>query len=445
MAHVISITDGTTTITFNAASGYQVEEYDVRVAENENGVRAPTIAETLQIYITGTSGAQVQTRLAALERLLLPVSNRALLGVGPRVYLQLQLDSDASLWRSELLDARLEPQELALRLWPSNTLSLQFFVSRESFWEGALTQLPLTNGNGTNNTAGLTVWNHDDSGTGHDNYVQISASDVIGTLPAPVKLELTNTTGTAQTYDAIWMATNAFCDPANFTHSIEAEAVAVSGNYDSLGSNADSSGGQYVVKSISGTFQQFFDLSASLLGKAAGHDFHLLARFRLAGTMFVRPSVWDAAGAVPLRTGSEVELTGAANQLIDLGVIPLPPGGYGTAYGAQRLGLYYRPTGTISVQLDVFLLFPAVAFRRLTPVGSVANGAKITDDPIEDRAYITASSVDTPGVVRRSSPVQVWPNTLQRIYFAWCLSNRTAPIDQTFTVKAWYRPRRVSF
>ena len=62
MAHVISVTDGTTTITFNAASGYQVEEYDPRVAENERGVRAATIAETLQIYITGSSGAQVHTR-----------------------------------------------------------------------------------------------------------------------------------------------------------------------------------------------------------------------------------------------------------------------------------------------------------------------------------------------------------------------------------------------
>jgi hypothetical protein len=86
-----------------------------------------------------------------------------------------------------------------------------------------------------------------------------------------------------------------------------------------------------------------------------------------------------------------------------------------------------------------------VAFRRLNIVGSVANGAKITDDPIEDRAYITASGVDIPAVVRRSGPVQVWPNTLQRIYFAWGLQNTTSPIDQTFTVKAWYRPRRLSF
>jgi hypothetical protein len=148
---------------------------------------------------------------------------------------------------------------------------------------------------------------------------------------------------------------------------------------------------------------------------------------------------------VQLQTNNKIKLTNNTNQIINLKVISLPPGGYSTTYGAQRLTLYYRPVGSVTIHLDSFLLFPAVAFRRLTPVGSVASGAKITDDPIEDRAYITASSVDRPGVVRRSSAVQVWPNTLQRIYFAWTLANRTAPIDQTFTVKAWYRPRKLSF
>lgn len=82
MAHVISLTDGTATITFTAANGYQVEEYDPRTPEAENGADVDSVAETLQIYITGSSGSQVQTRQAALERLLLGVRNRARSGVG---------------------------------------------------------------------------------------------------------------------------------------------------------------------------------------------------------------------------------------------------------------------------------------------------------------------------------------------------------------------------
>ena len=67
---------------------------------------------------------------SALERLLLRVRNRARSGVGPRVFLQLQLDSDASTWRSELFAYALPPREQALRLWPNNVVSLELSILR---------------------------------------------------------------------------------------------------------------------------------------------------------------------------------------------------------------------------------------------------------------------------------------------------------------------------
>jgi len=442
MAHAMSITDGTTTFSLSTTNAYLQRYVPVEPTKED-----ATVTETIDLTFYAASTSAMQTAMQTLGRLFDTMRRRRAIGVGPRVYLQWQPDGDSTTWRSELIDARIEYQDDTLSAWGQAKSPASLSIERVPYWEGALTQLPLTNANGTNNTSGLTVWNHDDSGTGHDNYVQIAAADVAGTIAAPVKLELTNATGGAQTYDTIWAATNAFCDPANLTHVLEAETiVGVSPNYDSIGSNADSSNGQYVVKAVNGTLSQFFNLSAALLAKTQGHDFHLLARFRNWGDMYVRPSIYDGSGAYKLRGGDEREIRGVTTAaIVDLGVMPFPPGGYATAYAAHQLNLYYRTTGAVSVQLDCFMLFPAVAFRRLSIVGSVANGAKITDDPIEDRAYVTASSVDTPAVVRRSSPVQVWPNTLQRIYFAWGLQNTTSPIDQTFTVKAWYRPRRVSF
>ena len=441
MAHAMSITDGTTTFSLSTTNAYLQRYVPVEPTKDD-----ATVTETIDLTFYGASTSAMQNAMQSLGRLFDTMRRRRSIGVGPRVYLQWQPDGDATTWRSELLDARIEYQDDTLTAWGQAKSPASLSIEREPFWEGALTQLPLTNANGTSNTSGLTVWNHDDSGVGHDNYVQIAAADVAGTIPAPVKIELTNATGSTQAYDTIWAATNAFCDPANFVHVLEAESAVVTGSYDSIGSNADSSGGQYVVKAVNLANTQFFDLSAALLAKTQGHDFHLLARYRNYGDMYVRPNLYDATGAYILRTGDEREIKAVStNAIVDLGVIPLPPGGYSTTPAAHRLCLKYRTTGAVSVQLDCFMLFPAVAFRRLSIVGSVANGAKITDDPIEDRAYVTASGVDTPAVVRRSSPVQVWPNTLQRIYFAWGLQNTTAPIDQTFTVKAWYRPRRVSF
>lgn len=443
MAHVVSITDGTTTITFTAANGYQVEEYDPRTPDAENGGDVDSIAETLQIYITGSSGSQVQTRQAALERLLGGVRNRAKSGVGPRVFLQLQLDSDASTWRSELFAYALPPKEQALRLWPNNVVSLELSILRAPWWEGTLVQLPLTNGNGSNNTSGLTVYDHDDSTAGHDNYVQIAAADVAGTLPAPVKIELTNSTGSTQNYAGIWMANNAFSDPANFTHILEGESV-VSGG--STGSNSDSSNSGYSTITVNTQAVEQWTLSQALLQDAMGYDFHLMARFRsVNGTVYLRPAVWDATGSYALWTGDEVQVTLMSDPIVDLGVIPLPPGGYSTAYAAQRLYIAMRSASSVVVQVDFFAFFPASTFRRLRMLSTIANGVKITDDQPEKRGYSLNGSVETPNVAPQGRDLLLYPNTLQRIYFLWSLGGLTAPVDQTFTVKAWYRPRRASF
>ena len=442
MAHAMSITDGTTTFSLSTTNAYLQRYVPVEPTKDD-----ATVTETIDLTFYGASTSAMQTAMQTLGRLLDTMRRRRAIGVGPRVYLQWQPDGDATTWRSELLDARIEYQDDTLSAWGQAKSPASLSIERVPYWEGALTQLPLTNANGTSNTSGLTVWNHDDSGAGHDNYVQIAAASVTGTIPAPVMVELTNATGSAQTYHTIYMATNAFCDPANFAHMQEAETiVGASPNYTSIDSSASSSNGQHITKTFTNSVSQFFTLPASLVAKAAGHDFHLLARWTAYADMYVRPDIYDATGAYKLRPGVEQEIRFASSPaLVDLGVIPVPPGGYSAAYGAQQLCLAYRTTGTITASLDYLAFFPAVAFRRLSIVGSVANGAKITDDPIEDRAYITASSVEVQGVVRRSSPVQVWPNTLQRIYFLWSLQSAAAPIDQTFTVKAWYRPRRVSF
>jgi hypothetical protein len=125
--------------------------------------------------------------------------------------------------------------------------------------------------------------------------------------------------------------------------------------------------------------------------------------------------------------------------------MPLPPGGYSTAYGAHRLYLSWRVPVTSVIETDFFALFPANTFRKLRLLAAVGAGAKIVDDPVEGRAYSVASSVETGNVAPQGLPLLVWPNIAQRIYFLWSTVGLTAPIDQTFSVRLSYRPRRLSF
>lgn len=461
MAHTVSLTDGTTTITLTPANGYRVEGYTpkapestlsgaVPLAQAAQAALAATVAESVDLWPTAATTALMQEKITALDRLLDTARRYQQTGIGVPVYWQFQPDGDSVNWRSELLDARLDSQEDLLKLWGNAQVPMTLYLLRRGFFETVTAvALPLTNTSASRTTSGLTIYNHDDGGTHHDNYAQIAAADVAGALPSPVILEITNNSGDTQQYQEIHIATNAFANPATLTHVIEAEDTVVSG-YGTPGSDSTCSGyvdvthtDSYVSKAISGAGQMQFDLSATIMQKCAGNDFHILARFRNAFTAYVRPSIYDAAATVQLRRGDEVEITVLSQALVDLGVLPIPPGGYSAAWGAGRLVLDIRTATSQTVELDCFILMPAISYRRLTSVKTIADNGKITDDPCANRAYATMSSVEYPYIVRRGAPVQVWPNTLQRLYFAWSLYDKSAPVDQTVSVKAWHRPRRV--
>ena len=439
MAHALSITDGTTTFSLSTTNAYLILYVPTEAQPGETSV-----TESVEIMFYAASAAAMQTAIQSLQRLLEGIRRRQQWGVGPAVYFQFQPDGDATTWRSEMLDARLEYKEDTLSVFPQAKLPATLLLQRVPFWEGALTQIPLTNQSASNNTSGITVYNHDDSGTNHDNYVQIAAAAVGGSLPAPVKLELTNGTGSTQNWKQIWLACNAFSDPANFTHILEMETAYLSGG--STGSNADSSNSGYVINTFNSQNSQQFTLSAALLQDALGYDFHMLTRFRsVDNSVYIRPSIMDSSGSYALWVGDEVQVTTTSDAIVDLGVCPLPPGGYGTAYGAQRLQLAMRAASTSNVHTDFIAFFPANTFRRLRMLSTTANGVKVTDDGPEGRAYSVASSAETPNIAVSGMPLTVWPNTLQRIYVLWSYFDLSASISTTMSVKAWYRPRRASF
>ena len=443
MAHVISITDGTTTLTFTTANGYQVLAYDMVTPESSGGKLADDVAETLEVIVSGADGTQVQTRIGALSRLLDSARRRTAWGVGPRVFLQLRVDGEPNTWRTELYDAAMTPQEDTLRLWPNFSPTFDITIRRAAVWEGALAQIPLTNVGGSANTTGLNVYLHDD--TGRDNYVEIATDGIGGNLPTPLHLELTNNNGATVQLARLYMGCNAFSDPANLPPTLQAETIRASGGSVVTGDSSCSNDG-YVAHTFTNATGQQYSLSTALLRAARGYDFHLLARFRSPpGAAYVRPYIYDSAGAYSLWTGAEVELPFVGPSVVDLGVIPLPPGGYAPLAGALRLYLAWRTTGTVSVDTDCFVLMPANTFRLLQIQGPVAANAVVVDNGPEARAYVRSGSAELPFATSQGLPLLAWPGLMQRIYFMWNLVDGSAPVTQTLSVKAWHRPRRLSF
>ena len=443
MANVFSLTDGATTVNLNSGD-YSTLNYPL-FAPNGEELEQGTVSETIDLLIGGSTAATTQTNARAIESLLEAARRRQRSGSGPRVYMQAQLDSDASTWRSEVIDGRLTGEQSVNQLWRTR-IEAGLLLTRRAWWEGAEAELQLSTSNASAATGGRTIYNHDDSGTGHDNWVQIASSQVGGVLPAPVRIEMTNTVGSAQSYTKLFLATNAYSDPGNFTHILEGESR-LSGGTVTADANCSNSSRLDISLGSGSTATYAWTLSSTLLQDTQGRYFRVLARFAdHVGPSTVQLRIMDSTAATTIWQGETVSITGQYGIVQDLGIVPLPPGGYDTTYGALTLALYCR--GPMIASLDFLQLTPLDAYRYVELFGmSVANNARIVDDGIEERAYVVSSSVNYPIASPRGRPLMVFPGVTQRVialHQTVSGGNPASPIANTLSVRIYYRPRRVT-
>jgi len=441
MPHAYSITDGTTTISLTG-SGSWLENYGLKTPQPDDA----TVTDTVDIIVNAASGALVQTQTRAIEALLTTANRRKKSGTGPRVFVQAQLISDVAVWRSEIVNGYLELADDALAAWANNQVRATLYLERVPWWEGPETELQLSANGQAAATGGRTVINN-----GAANWLQIASAQVEGVAPAPVRVQLANASGAAVTWNRIHLATNAFCDPATFAYTLQAESRVAGGT---TAANANASGGNELRLTgyVSGQTVDW-TLSAALLQDAAGRWVRLLLALMLrsatdAQAETVQAQIVDSSGAFVLWSGPEVALPGPAayRPFIDLGALPLPPGGYDTSWGALRLRLTFRlASGTATTYLDYIQLTPTDSYRVLDMrPASIANGALIVDNGYDDVAYVETGGARAPYVVPRGEPLLVWPGQLQRIYVLADQISSYPNITDTFTVRIWYRPRRLS-
>lgn len=440
MPHVLNLTDGITTLPLTTGScilGHYVPQApkDAAVA----------VTEPVELTFTAPTTQQMQSAVNEIERMFEMARRRNEMGVGRRIFVQFQPTGDATLWRSELLDGRSELGASSMSVWSQAKAEARLYLTRAPFWEGARTQIPLTNGNGTLNTSGLTIWNHDDSGAGNDNWFDIAGGAVAGVLPTPLELQLTNITGSNQDYRNFIVANNTF--DTTLVHILEGEARQA--GYGTVVSASGNSNGQYLsLSSGTGFIGCVWTLAAATLQKTAGRQMHLLAAFQYfddENIIRVRPEIRDQYGLVTLARGADVVL-GDNFAIQDLGVLPLPPGGYGTGWANQTLVLNFYFAGTQTINLDFLQLTPAdpLCYRQIGQRGmTVLNNSTVVDDGIEGLTYLSEAGVNHPIYAPKGAPVHVFPGaSSQRIYILHDGYGRS--VDWKLSVKGFYRPRRLT-
>lgn len=434
MAHALTLTDGTTTVdlydlsaTFVLADGWALAGGGDPEAE---------VGETINLLVQGASGSAVQTAIRGIERLVEAARRRTRSGIGARVYLTAQLDGLSEVRRTEVRDGALQVTP-GLDQWGRKKIEATLAITRPNWWEdNTRTELQLSANAQAAATGGRTVT------LGANAWATISSGQVAGSIPAPLELEMTNTAGGARTITEVHIADNDDHDPANFGFFVEGETA--SGG--TSAANGSSSGGNVRSLTVNTTATLTFALTAANMQRAKGAPFLLLGRFQsiTSGGVTVRAEL-KVGNVTVWRANEPRGIERTTPHLAVLGVIPLPPSLWdATPASGVDLVLNFESSASRTVLLDFIAFLPAANYRLLTLLGaSIANNAAIVDNGIEGWAGAMQNSVLQPVVSPRGKPIMARPNTTQRLVFFWH-TDTDCVIGDTFSVKAFYRPRSLT-
>lgn len=441
MPHLLNITDGTTTLPLSTTSA-MLQYYVPQSPKMDDGGRFQPVSETVDLLLYGANTAAVDTALNNLEAMRLTARQRRMTGAGPRVFLQYQPIGGA-LGRSEVREVEVRLGRNAMTAYGQAKLPVQLLIERVPWWEEGRAQIPLTNGNGTNNTAGLTVWMRDDATAGQDNWTDIAAGAVAGVLPSPLEIQMRNLSGGARGYLNFYIANNNFAP--TLTHFVEGESR-LAGVGTTVSDSTCSNGA--LVRLAGTSIYCLWDLPAALLSATAGRYLRILARFPnfvSASPIYVQPELRDYYGLVTLaRTPYETKLR-YPNYIHDLGLLPLPPGGYSNNWAKNVLALNFRSDSSASIDLDFLQITPAdeLCFRHIEQRGMVvAANDWIMDDGIEGLQYLIEGGANHGIYTEHTPPLHVFPGVAQRLYFLHDGSGTSA--NWKLSVKVFYRPRRLT-
>ncbi len=445
MAITINISDGTVTVELNDGTCAWTDNYN----PDNLGLSADEVTEGHMVTFVG-GNTTIDANWLKLEKLFLQARVWQASRKGTRVYVQVSLDG-TNTWRSELLDGRVVPTPNIVKYErATGQREATVIVRRANWWEGAEAQVALTNGNGTDNTTGLTVYNCNDgvgtSPTKRNSYAAIAAASVGGDLPAETRLEIINTFATSQLY-FVWVGQN-WTDPANFVPVLEAE----SGTGGTIVANANYSNGNYTTHTLTTTEADLLSwtLNAAFLNACKGNYYKAVLKTdsTITGNMKFRLKIkWNVS---TLWQSDQIQIGSPVLAVSDLVTFRLPPWlpALSALDGVDLIITAQSTSGSHPLRVDWLQLMPTDGWRQLSYIGyGLANGRRIVDDGV--RGYLYEDDAAGAGLIGNmvgyGSPIKLYPGKDQRLYFMLhAIAATTSEITRTISVKLFYRPRRLS-
>jgi len=298
----------------------------------------------------------------------------------------------------------------------------------------------------------LNVYNcNDGDGTSpnkRNNYVEIGAASVVGDLPAPARLEMTNQFNSANRLYNIWLGHNVRSTPDLFQHMIEGESASYGGS-DVV--NAAYSAGKlrtFTWAVDTQTIIARWALDTTFLNRANKRWFKILAGFTngISAGIRLQSKITFPSGTPLTVVASSQEVVTTTSRIQEIGELQIPPWLLSSGdLSAVDLTLYAKKTGGGSVSIDYLQITPVDGYRVLMPRGyGAAYQVRVVDDGISDQIWTDGWSGGgkTGHYTAVGKNLKLVPGELQRIYFLQNGDTGDIDITRLLNVKAFYRPRR---
>ncbi len=410
--------------------------------------QAETISDQFTVLVEGSSASDLRDKIAAVS--LMIEHARRHKDDAAAAWLYFSVDNTDTEGMTKLTNGLVLYDKSLVKEWGRNKVRLTVVLEHKPWWDSHNeVQVPLTNGNGTRNTSGLTIYNHDDGGTSpaHDNWVSIDAADIIGDMPGRTRLEVVNTYATNRLY-TLWIGHN-WSDSDNHDHILEGEDSTIGSDIADAG---DSNGYYCQSPLITGYEQDIYKwtLSAAYLNACQGGYFKILARWHGSPRTDVKYRLkLEFAVTHIWQTGQITLDTSRGLQIRDMFTLRLPPWllGQSSLASLDLVMSGFQNTGSsINLNLDFIQVTPLDGWRLLECSGyGVLQNSRMVDDGVNDVCYIdTGAGSDKAGyLVPYGSPIELYPGKKQKLYFLLHSNiGNQAEILRTASVKLFYRPRR---
>lgn len=442
-AQDVSLVSGGVFLSGYAMGSPDVSQQALQNLGDGNGLSIPAwsnVTESIDLHISAATAALVAAKVKSIEKLL-DLARQGTTGwLDDRLYLLAQFDQDTEAWRSQILAAKLQLSAPTEQIW-RNFVDATIILTRRYYWETeTIHAIAMTSGPTTTPTTGyVTVYNADDTHATNRNWFQIDSAQVEGSIPTPLRLYVKNNSGAARSIRALYIGNYVWTAPTTADPIFRAE---------------DAAGSDTSWLTTLETETYFWSLSGDNLTDSFKRQFgRILAIFSSLPepTTLLRAAVQYRfpSPVVDIALGEQV-LAGT-NVVVDLGGLPIPPGGHWEDIGDLLYLTLKAKAATAAgdgLTVDWIQVMPSGAgrYRVLKAIinsMSMDDGDIVIDDGVNGGVYALSGSNAAPLYRPFFDPIYAWPGKTQRLRVL-IQGNTSMEVGLQWQVKCETRFRRLT-